>query len=125
MAKVVKFDGNKIGTSTQYELIDSARNVQKMAEAYKLYIKTIEESEDNIMGIVELTPKLSKVVSQTVCDLLELNASQKKRVMSGEFSVSDEYEFFNDCLVKFLGITLSDEDEELKGDEDPKEPELE
>lgn len=41
-----------------------------------------------------------------------------------EFSVSDEYDFFNDCLKQFLGVELpsvgnsSDREEE----EDPKLP---
>ncbi|MCT3234721.1 hypothetical protein [Lactiplantibacillus plantarum] len=124
MAKSVKFDGKKIGTGTQYTLIDSGQNVEKMAEAYKKLIKTTEETEDSITGVVELTPKLAKVVAETTCDLLELNASQKKRVMSMEFSVSDEYDFFNDCLKQFLGVELpsvgnsSDQEEE----EDPKLP---
>ncbi|WP_262353014.1 hypothetical protein [Lactiplantibacillus plantarum] len=63
-------------------------------------------------------------MAETTCDLLELNDSQKKRVMSMEFSVSDEYDFFNDCLKQFLGVELpsvgnsSDQEEE----EDPKLP---
>ncbi|WP_257593877.1 hypothetical protein [Lactiplantibacillus plantarum] len=44
MAKSVKFDGKKIGTGTQYTLIDSGQNVEKMAEEYKKFIKTTEEN---------------------------------------------------------------------------------
>lgn len=77
MAKSVKFDGKKIGTGTQYTLIDSGQNVEKMAEAYKKFIKTTEETEDSITGVVELTPKLAKVVAETTCDLLELTLRKR------------------------------------------------
>ncbi|MCS8620218.1 hypothetical protein EFO90_11525 [Lactiplantibacillus plantarum] len=125
MAKHVKFDGNKIGTGTEYSLIDSGKNIKKTVEYYMRMEKSANETDDNYLSIVEHTPKLVEIVDDFVCDLLELNTQQAKRVKAMEFSFSDEYDFFKDCIDKFLGLEIPSLDsEDIDEPEETESPKL-
>ncbi|HIW89790.1 MAG TPA: hypothetical protein H9869_07980 [Candidatus Ligilactobacillus excrementipullorum] len=131
MAKVVNFDGKKIGIDKEYHLLDSQRNLKKVA---KHHIKILEEfnkinedeqenSQNSILSFTKQTEIVAQVTIEATGDLLQLNKEQKDKL--ADYSISDMYEFFNECLTKFLGIALPDmsddeeePDEEI--DEDPK-----
>lgn len=125
MAKYVEFDGKKIGTSTQYKLIDSGENIKKVVTHYIAMQKSANEvDDDDLLGAIKQSGNMVKLVAEAVCDILGLNEAQSKRVTSLEFSFSDEYNFFNDCLAQFLGFTMptldDDDTDDAEEQEDPK-----
>ena len=121
MAEIVEFDGAKIGTSTKYQLMDSGENIKKTIKYYSQMLTAVDEMDDTVIGAIEQSAKLTDIIAEAICDLFNLNAQQSKRVKALEFSFSDEYNFFNECLAKFLGLTMpSLEDNQETEDEDPK-----
>lgn len=125
MAKYVEFDGKKIGTSTQYKLIDSGENIKKVVANYIAMQEAANEvADDDLLGAIKRSGKLVELVAKAVCDVLDLNDAQSKRVNSLEFSFSDEYDFFNDCLAQFMGFTMpsldDDDTDDAEEQEDPK-----
>lgn len=125
MAKIVEFDGKKIGVNTPFKLIDTGNNIKKMVKYYTKITESANKADDNLQSIVDQSPVLADIVAEAVCDLLELNGTQKKPVLALNYSFSDEYEFFNECLVKFLGLKMpSLDDEEDSEDKEPEDPKL-
>ncbi|TLQ03651.1 hypothetical protein FEZ51_08580 [Pediococcus stilesii] len=133
MAKVITFDGELIGTTEKYRVIDSGKNVQKAVDHYKKLVmsqdeddlKNKSEKEQQLAEFENMT-KMPVLIAEAVADLLSLSGKDKKAVIDLEFSFDDEYKFFSECVRKFLGIELpvmdadADESEET---EDPKLPE--
>lgn len=134
MAKVVVFDGKKIGVDKEYHLIDSQRNMKKIANHYEKMLDEIQKVEaanqdENGALTMKGYSKERETVAQTAIDatvdLLELTKAQKDKLV--DYSISDMHDFYNDCLLKFLDIEMpkiDDEDdlEEIEDstDEDPK-----
>lgn len=133
MAKVITFDGELIGTTEKYRVIDSGKNVQKTVDHYKKLVmsqdeddlKNKSEKEQQLAEFENMT-KMPVLIAEAVADLLNLSGKDKKAVIDLEFSFDDEYKFFSECVRRFLGIELpvmdadADESEET---EDPKLPE--
>ncbi|MDN7145265.1 phage tail tube assembly chaperone [Liquorilactobacillus mali] len=119
MAKVIEFDGSKIGTDKQYEIVDTSRNVKKMAKHYSELLEKVADEEDGIDALVSSTVRLSDVVDESIADILGLNKKEKDGLQ--DYSFSDKYDFFNECLRKFIGISLpSDTEDTGEKEEDPK-----
>ncbi|WP_057704965.1 hypothetical protein [Lactiplantibacillus plantarum] len=122
MAKYVEFDGKKIGTGTKYKLIDSGENIKKTINHYISIQKAANEiDDDDYLASIKQSGSTVDLIATAVCDLLELNAAQTKRVKNLEFSFSDEYGFFNDCLNSFLGLRLPSMDDDDSSDTDDAE----
>ncbi|MBN7275504.1 hypothetical protein GNF18_10165 [Ligilactobacillus pobuzihii] len=131
MAKVVVFDGKKIGVDKEYHLLDSQRNMKKMSKHYTDMLEgfnKIEESnkdEDGELSMKDYTKErelVAQTAIDTAADLLQLTKEQKDKLL--DYSVSDLHDLYSECLYKFLDIELpktDDEDEDEDDlDEDPK-----
>ncbi|MFT8392399.1 MAG: hypothetical protein ABF624_00140 [Liquorilactobacillus ghanensis] len=127
MSKIVEFDGNKIGIDKQYRLLDTPRNIKKIVSHYKKLLSKIDETsdDDSATVIADYTPMLAEIVAESAADILNLNSKQKEKLE--DYSFSDQYDLFNDCLAAFIGISLpSNDDEEVEEKkEDPKSQEEE
>lgn len=126
MAEFVEFDGNKIGIDKQYKLIDSPKNIKKIASHYKKLLEKINEGDDSLASLAEYTPLLAEIVGEATADMLALDQKEKKTLE--DFSFSDQYAFFNECMTKFIGISLpskSDDEKPEEKKEDPKSQEEE
>lgn len=120
MAKYVKFEGKTIGINgRKFSIIDSSGNVKKAAKHYQNLLKKIDEENDTIAGFVSQSPLLADEIAETIADIAGLSEKEKKGLENQSFS--DQYEIFNEFLIKFLGIQMPtlDDNEEAETEEKP------
>ncbi|ANK63360.1 hypothetical protein [Loigolactobacillus backii] len=123
MAKYVEFDGSVIGIENKnFKIIDSSKNVKKAAQHYQSLIKRFDtEDEDSIKQLVGNSPMLTEEIANTIADIADLSAKEKAGLQDQSFS--DQYNIFNDFLIKFLGIQMPSLDDDSDEDEDDSEVE--
>ncbi|ANK66920.1 hypothetical protein AYR55_03900 [Loigolactobacillus backii] len=123
MAKYVEFDGSVIGIENKnFKIIDSSKNVKKVAQHYQSLIKRFDtEDDDSIKQLVGNSPMLTEEIANTIADIADLSAKEKAGLQDQSFS--DQYNIFNDFLIKFLGIQMPSLDDDSDEDEDDSEVE--
>ncbi|ANK60024.1 hypothetical protein [Loigolactobacillus backii] len=123
MAKYVEFDGSVIGIENKnFKIIDSSKNVKKAAQHYQSLIKRFDtEDDDSIKQLVGNSPMLTEEIANTIADIADLSAKEKAGLQDQSFS--DQYNIFNDFLIKFLGIQMPSLDDDSDEDEDDSEVE--
>lgn len=131
MAKVITFDGELIGTTEKYRVIDTGKNVQKAVDHYKELVMSQDDEDlknksekEQQLAEFENMSRMPILIAEAVADLLGLSGKDKKAVIDLEFSFDDEYKFFSECVRKFLGIELPNMDADANESEEAEDPKL-
>ncbi|WP_461241151.1 hypothetical protein [Paucilactobacillus sp. N302-9] len=127
MAQFVKFEGNLIGIEGKdFNLIDSNKNVKKIAGYYKKLLEDVDAETPGVIVAADNAVALLDLIDNAIADIADLNKTETKNLENCSFS--DKYGIFNEMLKKYLGVGLpsmqdiSEEDADDDFDSTDSEP---
>lgn len=125
MSKIVKFDGKKFGLKKDVELKDTPNNMKLTIDCYSNLLKDSANDElykdvpdDRVRYMLIAAERATEFVGE----ILHLTKEQKAKLVS-DYSADDQFDFFNQCLEIFCGLTMVPSEADVsEGDgKDPKQ----